>query len=261
MIIKKLPNILNFCEESLEDLSKSGIYSINFKNNNKLKYYVGSAMIKGQQCKSSKGFWSRWRLHLCYLRKNKHHSKHLQNAYNKYGEKNLKFKILEFCNNKDIIIEREQYWINKLDSYNQGYNILPFARSSIGKTVELNKNGKKIIQYSLSGQKLASFASAREVTRQLGFNYKNIHKVCIGENITHMNYVWRFENDSFEKYRTVPKINVKKKKVKQYDKNMNFIKEYNTITQAHKETNVTLSNISMCLRQQRKYAGGYIWTL
>lgn len=247
-----------FSEEKEEDLSKIGIYCIYFTNKPE-KYYVGSAGIKGSHIPSSKGFWSRWRLHLSELRKNKHHSRHLQHAYNKYGENNMKFKILELCEDITVLQEREQYWIDNLNSYENGYNILPFARSSAGKIVPLNKNGKPVCQYSIDGRLVATYPSAREATRQLGTSYKAIYKCCNGQAIIVNGFIWRYLGEDFCKFKTVPEIDVTKKRVKQYDKNMNFIKEYPTITEASKETGVTLSNISMCLHNQRNSAGGYLW--
>lgn len=47
------------------------------------------------------------------------------------------------------------------------------------------------------------------------------------------------------------------KKISQFDLNGNFIKEYNSITQAINETKIT--NINLVLQKRRKTAGGYIW--
>lgn len=48
----------------------------------------------------------RWSIHRQYLRKNKHPNNHLQNAWNKYGENDFEFNMLEVIdfdyNNKDI---------------------------------------------------------------------------------------------------------------------------------------------------------------
>lgn len=51
----------------------------------------------------------------------------------------------------------------------------------------------------------------------------------------------------------------KSKAVIQYDKKMNMINEYYGITEASKKTNINISNISKCCKNQRKTAGGYIW--
>jgi hypothetical protein len=39
----------------------------------------------------------------------------------KYGRENFSFQILEECS-EDKLAEREIYWINKLNTYKNGYN-------------------------------------------------------------------------------------------------------------------------------------------
>ena len=43
-------------------------------------------------------FGDRWDCHKAQLRGNYHDNPHLQNSWNKYGEENFKFEILEICN-------------------------------------------------------------------------------------------------------------------------------------------------------------------
>lgn len=45
----------------------------------------------------------------------------------------------------------------------------------------------------------------------------------------------------------------------QYDKNNNYIAEYNSITEAQNKTGINKSNISACCKNKTKTAGGYIW--
>lgn len=45
----------------------------------------------------------------------------LQKAFKKYGMKNFSFEVLEECNVKELD-EKEIYYINKFDTYNNGYN-------------------------------------------------------------------------------------------------------------------------------------------
>lgn len=104
-------------------MSNTGIYLIkNIKNN---KIYVGSA--------SGRGFKSRWVCHKSLLRRNKHHSIHLQRAWNKDGENSFVFIILEYCSPQECI-NREQFY---LDSLLPEYNICKIANSRLG--IKLNK--------------------------------------------------------------------------------------------------------------------------
>lgn len=95
---------------------KSGIYQIRNIQNNHI--YVGSAVnIK-----------NRWRSHVTLLRKGKHHSRHLQSAWNKYGEGCFDFSVLEYCNKENLIV-REQHYI---DTRSPSYNMSPTAGNQRG---------------------------------------------------------------------------------------------------------------------------------
>ena len=110
---------------NIDDLGKTGIYAIVNKVNG--KFYVGSA-ARVDSRKSRKGFYIRWKNHLLQLRFNKHHSKYLQNAWNKYGEENFEFRILHFCPPEECI-QFEQIYLNLLCPH---YNMSPTAGSTLG---------------------------------------------------------------------------------------------------------------------------------
>lgn len=111
---------------------ESGIYKIINKINNKC--YIGS----------TKNFKKRFQRHLQMLRKNCHHSIKLQRSYNKYGEDNFIFEIVEECPYiKDIIIDKENYYIKKFNSKENGYNI---ADASFGDTLSSNPFHDEIIK-------------------------------------------------------------------------------------------------------------------
>jgi group I intron endonuclease len=104
---------------------KFGIYLIRNVING--KKYVGSTG-------SSVGFNRRWMGHKKGLRGDYHYNPHFQHAWNKYGESNFEWIILEECND-DMLIAREQAWINYYDSMNlkYGYNIMGADRHIVSK--------------------------------------------------------------------------------------------------------------------------------
>jgi group I intron endonuclease len=55
----------------------------------------------------------------------------LQNAWNKYGSESFVFEVLEHCD-KNLLQEKEQYWIDLLDTCNKGFNISKKAGVHIG---------------------------------------------------------------------------------------------------------------------------------
>lgn len=91
---------------------KSGIYKIENLINGKI--YVGKTLHLNKRFKE----------HLWELKKGKHFNEYLQNSWNKYGEENFKFSILEEVSNKDILYEKELEWILRLKANDSkyGYN-------------------------------------------------------------------------------------------------------------------------------------------
>lgn len=91
-------------------------------------------------------FYRRISQHKNKLRQNKHFNQHLQFAWNKYGEKNFTFEIIEECE-IDRLNEKEMYWIKKLHtaSKHYGYNISCEPHSVVDKNLSNGKNYTKII--------------------------------------------------------------------------------------------------------------------
>jgi group I intron endonuclease len=100
----------------------TGVYVIRNLVNGKV--YVGSAALH---------FDVRKGYHLPRLRKGTHENTYLQRAWNKYGESNFQFEVLETCS-PDRCLVREQHWMDFYGSYDRryGYNICPVAGSVRG---------------------------------------------------------------------------------------------------------------------------------
>lgn len=81
--------------------------------------YVGSAVAVNR----------RWNAHRCNLRAGKHHCLHLQNAHAKYGDSAFDWEIIEFVEDKQKLIDREQFWIN---FFQPAYNKRAIANSCFG---------------------------------------------------------------------------------------------------------------------------------
>ena len=95
----------------------SAIYAIVNKTTHDM--YVGSAVAVNR----------RWAAHMCNLRKGSHHCAHLQNAYRKYGPDAFDWEIIQFVDNKEDLIRREQFWI---DFFRPSYNKRKIADSCLG---------------------------------------------------------------------------------------------------------------------------------
>lgn len=93
----------------------SGVYIIqNIANG---KFYIGSSC----------DIIARWNSHKRDLRGNRHGNKHLQHAWNKYGEVSFIWCILDYVQDVNLLLEREQYWMDNLNAFELGYNMTKYA--------------------------------------------------------------------------------------------------------------------------------------
>lgn len=88
----------------------SCIYQIENMVNGKI--YVGQ----------TKDYHDRIVSHVSSLKRGCAANKHLQRAWDKYGEAAFQFSVLEYCD-VDKLDQREIYWIQQKDSFNLGYNM------------------------------------------------------------------------------------------------------------------------------------------
>jgi len=163
----------------------TGIYKIESKLKPE-RVYTGSAVNMKQ----------RWIRHLSDLKLNKHHSIKLQRHYNKYGQSDLIFIIIELCF-PEFLTAREQYYINKLKPY---FNICKIAGSSLGRNVseetrkKLSESNKKpIIQFSKNMCFIKDWDCAVNAGKTLSINKGNINS-CLTENRkTAGNFIWKYK--------------------------------------------------------------------
>lgn len=106
----------------LEDTRQTGVYRIRCTAN--AKVYVGSAAVS---------FRERWNEHASDLRNNRHHSKRLQNAWNKYGPFCFVFEVVERTDPRHAVAVEQtflDFW--KAADKRHGFNIRPRADSALG---------------------------------------------------------------------------------------------------------------------------------
>lgn len=184
------------------------------------KVYVGS----------SENYYNRMYKHKSDLRANSHCNDYLQKAWNKYGEHNFKFEILEIISIEDNIIEKEQYWIDILNvsDRNIGYNLKLKAYSNLG--------------YKYSIESKAKMSNAKK-GKTWTIKQRNVLSNIIRSKRPHCRGV----------------NNVLSKAILQYDLDNNFIKEWESINICSKELGLHPSNMVVCLQGKIKQTGGFIF--
>jgi len=150
---------------------KNVIYLI--KNSVNGKIYIGSAV----------NYNVRRIRHLSELRCQRHHSNHLQNSFNKYGEKCFVFEILEIVSDKDKLIETEQKWINELKPE---YNMTLIAGLNSHLGIKRSEETKKKISEALTGIKRSEETKKKISESKLGVNIdgSNMNKDKIGKPLS-----------------------------------------------------------------------------
>ncbi len=243
----------------------SGIYEI--KNLINGKRYIGQTSDLDY----------RWLHHRSDLKHQKHHSKHLQYAWNKYGEKNFIFVLIEKCP-CFILDDREKYWIKKLDTYNNGYNQDLGGQGIRGykhTEEELNKmhriqNPKIVLQFDLSFRLIREWiGGASQIGKTLHCTKECILMRCnhtiLDKMTSYKDSYWMFkdeyESSSFSWWNYF--MNYRKRNdpiICQYDYNFKLIRKWETYKEL-KEAGYDIKGITAICRQSgtRKTSSGFVW--
>ena len=162
----------------------------------------------------------------------------LYSAMRKYGIEHFRVELIEETDNPD---ERETYWIEKKESFLNGYN------------ATLGGDGAKYIDEELVIQEYLISKIQAEVAKKLNVDVKSVHQILVKNNIP------------------IEKISQLGNKIKVYDLNNNFIKSFETQHEAarwiianNKTTSIdikrTAGNIGRAVDQKkRQTAYGYKW--
>ncbi len=207
----------------------------------------------------------------------------LGNAIKKYGLTNFKFEVLEEINienkTKEIIktelYKREQFYLDLKKPYIKGvgYNIDKIAKynSSTKRSDEFKNNirkinldgnftGKKVFQFSLSGELIQEWKSAAEIERCLGFKAENISASCLNKQTHSNNFIWSFDLYNVNKDKIKRMFSGKRlSEVRQYDLKGNLLNIFDTTIQASEKTGVKISIIREACGGSKKTGSGFIW--
>ena len=224
----------------------SGIYCI--ENIVTHKKYIGQSI----------NIYYRWRKHKEALNSNTHDNSYLQNSWNKYGQENFSFYIVEQCG-CDQLNEREIYYIEYYNTLDRkfGYNLKTGGQDCpTYYNDEIKEKMRESIRNSYNYNDLRRRRS--EITRQYWENQENKNRI-LGKN-----------NVMFGKHHTDETKNKisKTKKSKHYEswnKNHNIVfcaelnMEYPSASQAAKELHLDSGGILKTCRGERYTCGGYHW--
>lgn len=165
-----------------------------------------------------------------------------QNAIREYGFESFIWEQIDTGINTDELALKEKYYIQKFDSFNNGYN------SDRGGGFK-----KTIYQYNLTGELESTFQSLEEASKSSSISEESISHACVGDRKTSNGFYWTYTS-TFNL-----KEDIRKKKVVQYDFEGKTLNVFDSIIEASKQTEINKSSIAKCCRGERKKAGNFIW--
>lgn len=242
-----------------------GVYKITNHINGKV--YIGQSInIK-----------VRWKDHINSLNRGDSSCTLLQRAWNKYGQENFSFEVLELCN-KDMLDQIEIKYIELYDSCNKGYNI----ESGGNANKHLSEETKRKIGNANRGRKMSKETLQKMSESRMGEKnpmYGQTHSEEARKKISKAHKGKPGHPTSDETKELIRRANVgrivsyeTRKKISEsaigrtaYNKNLRQVycvelnKIFKTPSDAGKELNIRSSNIINCCEHIRKTCGGLHW--
>lgn len=253
-------------------LREPGIYFIiNLINK---KFYIGSTFNLKKRWENE---------HRGFLRTNCHPNKHLQRAWNKYGENNFIFEVIMVCSKEKCrFFEQKCLDVYKTWKPDSGYNKSKIAspiylgkkigsihsKQTINKMSQTKKYKMNAVErINPNNGEVKEYESVNAAMRD-GFSEANIWKCCIllnkkGEPRLHKGFYWKYLDETkTKKYNGKNKArNIIKtsKSVKRISiKNPLDIKVYNGINEAEKDGFHGPCISRVCKGKQKQHKG-YFW--
>jgi group I intron endonuclease len=128
-------------------------------------------------------------------------------------------------------------------------------RENIGKA-----RRRPISQYDLKGNFIKNWDSIREAANELGFRESQIGRCVNGKRKTSCGFMWKLQNNPISYIEKPKKQNINRVRynVLQISSDGKFIKEWESITKAAKETHTSKSSIIRCCKHKQKTANNLI---
>ena len=195
----------------------------------------------------------------------------LHNAYKKYGFDKFDYKIICICFDEDTNKYEEEY-IKKYNTlYPNGYNLLQG-----GNNKKHNEETKRMLSELNKGERHPLFGTKKtpEQLKEMSERMKGDKNPRFGKKFSQVEIQKRLDrykdhpetkekisNSLKEYYKSSSKEGIKTngKKVRQYDLDGNFIKEYYSISEAARQVNVAIATISRACERTNGMSCGYRW--
>jgi group I intron endonuclease len=236
----------------IEYNKRGGIYKIFNKVNG--NFYIGS----------SNRLRIRQKLHIHALEQQKHHSPHLQHAWNTYGCDAFEFIVMEEIEDHQNLISTEQKYLDELDPT---YNVLSLAGSSLGQ--KRSPEAREKMRQAHLGEKHSPERKLIRILAQSGENHwtKNkkfsddakkkmseTHKKKYANGYVHPQLGKKKTKEQIEKMHKLNTI-----PVDQLTLDGIFIKTWESAAAVQRELGIFASGIGACCKGRAKTVKKFKW--
>ena len=218
------------------------VYGIIYKITNTInnKSYIGQTRNKrgfrGRYYHSGNGIERVYKYHKIQKQNGEYYNEHLLNAMEKYGLDAFDVcEVYDTATSQEELNEKEIYYIDFFDSYNNGYNMTLGGESGCGENQPKGKDNPlsvAVCQLTFDGELIKVWDSLADIRRDGKYNVPNIVQTCNGVNSHSYGYLWVFKKDYD------PNKNYKWKPSRVYrpvvllDNDNNVIQEFISVKQA-----------------------------
>ena len=197
-------------------------------------------------------------------------------AFREFGIANFTFEVIDTLPDYQTMIKAEHDWIVKENcvvpnGYNQTHQTdSPMFDPAVAKKISNTKRekyGKRVCEINSKNNILNIWNSLAEAGEDTGLDRFKISDVCNGKRLTTGNRTFRFldnKNQIIEPEMKVNQVQSNRitktsRRVGAYDKNNNFIQEFDSLQLAAQFCGGNSSTISAVCRGKRNSHKNYIW--
>lgn len=166
-------------------------------------------------------------------------------AISTYGAEAFRWEQIDIAIDNDDLAQKEKEYILKYNSKEDGYN------SDEGGGIQ-----KTVYQYDIiDGKLLNKYPNLTDAGNAINVTKQDLSKVCLSVGKICKGYFWSYKHE--EPF--IPSIDSRKKVVQQLTLKGEFVKEFNSVSEAAKQTGCNKTSIAKVCRGERKSCGGFIW--
>lgn len=186
---------------------------------------------------------------------------HLLRSIEKYGlESFIVDEVFDTAHNKDELNEKERYYIEKFNSFENGYNRSIGGDSVTGAKKPCGKDSprsKSVCQISTDGKLINIWNCISDVEKDLGISNSHISQVCKNTRKFAGGFIWVYEEeyDPNKEYKRTPRIKDMGKGTKAVlllSENNEIIREFYSVNNAGEELGIAGQEVSRICSHKAK---------